>query len=105
MYSFQKSEAHALMILIRSGNFYSASSSPLLLRGARDTARILCRNLTPKRQRQLPVKDLPKVPTWRRERDSTLQTKDDESTNEPQSVTEQQWRRAIITGEGLAQCQ
>jgi len=27
------------------------SSSPLLLRGAPDTARILCRNFTPKRHR------------------------------------------------------
>ena len=38
---------------IHSGYFYSASSSPLLLRGAPDTARILCRNFTPKRHRQL----------------------------------------------------
>src|SRR6218665_2247552 len=50
--------------------FYIASSSPLLLRGAPDTARILCRSFTPKRHRQLQVKDLPKVPTWRLERDS-----------------------------------
>src|SRR6218665_281849 len=33
------------------------------------TARILCRSFTPKRHRQLRVKDLPKVPTWRLERD------------------------------------
>jgi len=51
--------------IIHSGYFYSASSSPLLLRGAPDTARILCRNFT-----QLWVKDLPKVPTWRLERES-----------------------------------
>jgi len=31
---------------------------------------MLCRILTPKRHRQLRVKDLPKVPTWRLERDS-----------------------------------
>ena len=37
------------------------SSSPLLLRGAPDTARILCRNFTPKHHRQLGVKNLPKV--------------------------------------------
>ena len=55
---------------IHSGYFHSASSSPLLLRGAPDTARILCRSFTPKRHRQLRVKDLPKVPTWRPERDS-----------------------------------
>jgi len=48
---------------IHSDYFYSASSSPLglLLRGAPDTARILCRSFTPKRQRQLRVKNLPKV--------------------------------------------
>ena len=55
---------------IHSDNFYSASSSPLLLRSAPDTARIPCRSFLPKRHRQLPVKDLPKVPTWRLERDS-----------------------------------
>src|SRR6218665_413763 len=55
---------------IHSGYFYIASSSPLLLRGAPDTAQILCRSFTPKRHRQLRVKDLPKVPTWRPERDS-----------------------------------
>jgi len=53
--------------------FYdSASSSPLLLRGAPNTARILCRSFTPKRQRQLRVKDLPKVPTWQLDRESNL---------------------------------
>src|SRR6218665_2466568 len=37
-----------------SGYFYSASSSPLLLRVTLGTAaRILCRNFTPKRHRQL----------------------------------------------------
>ena len=50
-----------------SGYFYSASSSPLLFRGAPDTAQILCRSFTPKRHRQLRVKNLPKVPTWRLE--------------------------------------
>jgi len=38
---------------IHSGYFYSASSSPLLLRGAPDIARVPCRNFTPKRHRQL----------------------------------------------------
>src|SRR6218665_1798465 len=53
---------------IHSGYFNSASSSPLLLRGAPDTT--LCRSFTPKRHRQLRVKDLPKIPTWRLKRDS-----------------------------------
>src|SRR6218665_1915215 len=50
---------------IHSGHLYSASSVPPLLRGAPDTAWILCRSFTPKRHRQLRVKDLPKVHTWR----------------------------------------
>ena len=56
---------------IYSGHFYSASSSPQLhvLRSGPDTAGTLCRSFTPKRHRQLRVKDLPKVPTWRLERD------------------------------------
>src|SRR6218665_1269437 len=49
---------------IYSGYFYSASSSPLLLRGAPHTAWIPHRSFTPKRHRQLRVKDLPKIPTW-----------------------------------------
>src|SRR6218665_497860 len=48
---------------------YSASLSPLLLRGAPDTARILCRSFMVKRYRQLRMKDLPKVHTWWLERD------------------------------------
>src|SRR6218665_2611187 len=72
---------------VDSGYFYSASSSPLLLRGAPDTARIMCRSFTPKRHRQLRVKDLSKAPTRRLERDSTLRTKGDESTNEPPRPT------------------
>ena len=38
---------------IHSGHFYSASSSPLLLRNAPNTAQILCRSFTLKRHRQL----------------------------------------------------
>src|SRR6218665_1315025 len=37
---------------------------------APDTARILCWSFTPKHHRQLRVKDLPKVSTWRLERES-----------------------------------
>src|SRR6218665_1205824 len=57
---------------IHSFYFYSTSLSPLLLRGAPDTVRILCRNFTPKRHRQLRMKDLPKIPTWRLDLDSNL---------------------------------
>ena len=59
-----------LYSVIHSGHFYSAASSLLLLKSAPDTARILCRSFTEKRQRQLRVKNLPKVPTWWLERDS-----------------------------------
>ena len=57
---------------IQSGYFYSASSSPLLPRGAPNTAWILCRSLILKCHR-LRVKDLPKVTTWRLERYSNPQ--------------------------------
>jgi len=55
---------------IHSDHFYSASSSPLLLKGAPDTARILYSNFMPKHHRQLWVKFLPKVPSWWLERES-----------------------------------
>src|SRR6218665_1541950 len=55
---------------VHSGYFYSAFSSPPLLRGAPDTARILCQRFTTKRHRQLRVKDLSKVPMWWLEWDS-----------------------------------
>ena len=59
--------AHFFFIhFIHSDHFYSPSSSSLLLRSAPDTAR----SFTPKRHRQLFVKDLPKVPTWRLEWES-----------------------------------
>jgi len=56
--------------IIHSVYFYSTSSSPLLLRGAPNTARIPCRSFTSKRHRQLRVKDFPKVPAWQLERNS-----------------------------------
>src|SRR6218665_3988638 len=49
---------------IHSGHFCSTSSSPLLLRSAPCTARILCRSFMSKRHRQLRVKDLLKVHMW-----------------------------------------
>jgi len=55
---------------IHSDHFYSASSSPFLLRSTPDTARILCWSFTPKRHRQQWAKDLPKVPTLRLVRES-----------------------------------
>jgi len=57
-------------LFIYSGYFYSASSSPLPLSGAPDTAWILCQSFTPKCHRELRVKYLPKVPAWRLEQDS-----------------------------------
>ena len=70
---------------IHSFHFYSASSSPLLLRGALDKARILCRSFTPKCHRQLRVEDLPKVPTWRLERDSNPQPSSRKASTLPMS--------------------
>src|SRR6218665_1914698 len=74
-----------LSSFIHSGYFYSASSSPLLLRGAPETARVLCRSFTPKCHRQLRVKALPKVTTWRPERDSNLRPFSRKAPNLPMS--------------------
>src|SRR6218665_3047768 len=50
--------------------FSSVASCLLLLRDAIDTAWIPCWSFTPKRHRQLRMKDLTKVPPWRLQRDS-----------------------------------
>ena len=55
---------------IHSGHFYSAPSSPLLPRGAPDYSTDTVSEFHAKAHRQLQVKDLPKVPTWRLERES-----------------------------------
>src|SRR6218665_736149 len=56
--------------LIHSGHFYSAPSSPLLLRGASDYSTDTVSEFHAEAHRQLQVKDLPKVPTWRLEQES-----------------------------------
>ena len=55
---------------IHSGHFYSVPSSPLLLRGALDYSTNTVSKFHAEAHRQLQVKDLPKVPTWRLERTS-----------------------------------
>src|SRR6218665_3889454 len=55
---------------IHSGHFCSAPSSPLLLRGAPDYSTDTESEFHAEAHRQLQVKDLPKVPTWRLERES-----------------------------------
>src|SRR6218665_2607119 len=73
------------------GYFYSASSSPLLLRGAPDTARILCLSFTPKHHRQSSASEGlaqgPYLVTRAGFKPTTLWTKGDESTNEPPCPT------------------
>ena len=49
------------------------------------SVRVSCRSFTPKRHRQLWVKDLPKVPTWRLERDSNLRPFGRKTSNLPMS--------------------
>ena len=53
-----------------SGHFYSAPSSPLLIRGAPDHSMDTVSEFHAEAHRQLQVKDLPKVPTRRLERES-----------------------------------
>src|SRR6218665_2069816 len=55
---------------IHSGHFYSAPSSPLPLRGAPDYSTDTVSEFHAEAHRQLQVKDLPKVPTWRLEQES-----------------------------------
>src|SRR6218665_3724235 len=55
---------------IHSGHFYSAPSSPLRLRGAPDYSTDTVSEFHAEAHRQLQVKDLPKVLTWRLERES-----------------------------------
>src|SRR6218665_1259340 len=83
----KETHEHYFFILsfIQAMAFYSASSRPLLPRGAPDTARIVCRNFAPKRHRQLRVKDLPKVVMWRLERDSTPRSFIRKATSLPMS--------------------
>src|SRR6218665_676551 len=50
--------------------FHSAPSSPLPLRGAPDYSTDTVSEFHAEAHRQLQVKDLPKVPTWRLERES-----------------------------------
>src|ERR687897_366278 len=65
--------------------FYSASSSPLLLRSAPDYSNdTACVGVnTPKRHRQLRVKDLPKVPRQRLEWDSNPRPSGHKAPNVP----------------------
>ena len=55
---------------IHSVHFYSAPSSPLLLRGAPDYSTDTVSEFHAEAHRELQVKDLPKVPTWRLEQES-----------------------------------
>src|SRR6218665_3257723 len=55
---------------ILSGHFYSTPSSPLLLRGAPDYSTDTVSEFHAEAHRQLQVEDLPKVSTWRLERES-----------------------------------
>src|SRR6218665_581934 len=55
---------------IHSDHFYSASSSPLLFRGAPNYSTDTASEFHAEAHSQLQVKDLPKVPTWRLERES-----------------------------------
>ena|SRR6218665_1143770 len=64
-------------LFIHSGYFNSASSSPLLGRQSTDTVSEF--------HRQLRVKDLPKVPTWRLERDSNPRPLERNASNLPMS--------------------
>src|SRR6218665_1441166 len=69
IYIFKLRE-RGMITRIHSGHFYSAPSSPLLLRGASDYSTYTVSEFHAEAHRQLQVKDLPKVPTWRLELES-----------------------------------
>src|SRR6218665_3288551 len=68
---------------IHSGHFYSAPSSPLLLRGAPDYSTDTVSEFHAEAHGQLQVKDLPKVPTWRLERESNPRPSGWKSSTQP----------------------
>src|SRR6218665_1187596 len=70
IYGLQQCESNSFIYSFIRAISTAPLPSPQILRSALDTVRILCQSLTPKLHRQLRVKDLPKVPTWRLERDS-----------------------------------
>ena len=67
---------------MNSGHFYSASSSPLVLRHATDTARILCRSLHAKAPQAIGSEG-PYVADRAGFEPTTLWTEGVESTNAP----------------------
>ena len=68
---------------IHSGHFYSTPSSPLLLGDAPDYSTDTVSEFHTEVHRQLQVKDLPKVPTWRLERESNPRPSGWESSSQP----------------------
>src|SRR6218665_4054848 len=80
MYSFIHSFIHSF---IYSGHFHSASSSPLLLRGAPCYITNTVSEFHAEAHRQLQAKDLPKVPTWRLERESNPRPSGSKSSSQP----------------------
>src|SRR6218665_1526561 len=70
MMEMAQSQEEITHSFIHSGHFYSAPSSPLLLRSAPDYSTDTVSEFHAKAHRQLQVKDLPKVPTWRLEWES-----------------------------------
>ena len=65
------------------GHFYSAPSSPLLLRGAPDYSTDTVSEFHLEAHRQLQVKDLPMVPTWWLERESNPRPSGWKSSSQP----------------------
>jgi len=69
---------------IRSfGHFFSAFSSPLLLRGAPHYSTDTVSECQTKEHSQLQIKDLPKVHTWRLERESNPRPSGWKSSSQP----------------------
>ena len=97
-HSFVHSYIHCFIYSISQAFCIAPLQEPRLLIGAPDTARILCRNISPKRYRQLWVIYLPKVPTWRIERESNLWPFGRKASTQPkrQHTPKGAWRRPLL---------
>src|SRR6218665_3039686 len=82
---------------IHSGHFYSALSSPLLLRGAPDySTDTTVSKFHAEAHRQLKLKDLPKVPTWRLKSGSRTHDPPVESHRLNQGATRSRFCRVVV---------
>src|SRR6218665_2810726 len=80
---------------IHSGHCYSAPLSPLLLRDAPDHSTDTVSGFHAEAHRQLQIKDMPKVPTWRLEREANPQPSGRMSSSKPRHQSVPQFHLVV----------